>query len=64
MWTDANKANDKETNASKADEANDATANLADDGKFKFCPSYSLKSFSLFTFSQSPSQNIVKSLLK
>jgi hypothetical protein len=64
MWTNANKANDKETNASKADEANEANANLANDGKFKTCPSYSLQSFSLFTFSQSPSQNIAKSLLK
>ncbi len=64
MWTNANKANDKETNASKADEANEANANLADDGKFKICPSYSLESFSLFTFSQFLSQNIMKSLLK
>ncbi len=47
MWTNANKANDKETNARKADEANEANANLADDGKFKICPSYSLESFSL-----------------
>jgi hypothetical protein len=41
MWTNAKKANDKETNASKADEANKANANLADDGKFKIFPSYS-----------------------
>ncbi len=45
MRTNANKGNDKETNASKADEANKANANLADDGKFKICPSYSLESF-------------------
>jgi hypothetical protein len=38
MLTNANKANDKETNASKANEGNEANANLADDGKFKICP--------------------------
>jgi hypothetical protein len=64
MWTDANKANDKETNTSKADESNEANANLADDGKFKIWPSYSSESFSSFTFSQSPSQSIAKSSLK
>jgi hypothetical protein len=36
-------ANDKETNASKVDEANEANTNLANDGKFKICPSYSLE---------------------
>jgi hypothetical protein len=45
MWTDANKANDKETNASEANEANEANANLADDGRFKIRPSYSSESF-------------------
>ncbi len=66
MWTNANEMNAKETGASKADEAKEANANLVDDGKLNFCcttTSYSLESFSLL-FSQSPSQNIVKSLLK
>jgi len=77
MQTNANKVNASESDTSNVDKANEAIANLADaeeanvnetnDGKYNFChttTSSSSELFSLFAFSQSPSQNIVQSLLK
>jgi hypothetical protein len=54
-------------NASNAAWVDMADAKESNDGKFDFCQttaSSSSVSFPLFTFSQSPSQNIAKPLLK